>query len=74
MFVRSFWSIMVRLNFWDEKDDTVVDSTISPEKLEASFELAAETPRSLYQPFEGSDDSDETHKPSTSSRKKLNNS
>ena len=50
----------------------MVDPTITPEKPEAPLVLAAETPRSLYQPSESSEDSDETHKPSTSSRKKLN--
>ena len=50
----------------------MVDPTITPEKPESPFVLATETPRRLYQPSESSEDSDETHKPSTSSRKKLN--
>lgn len=50
----------------------MVDATITPEKPESSFVLAIETPRSLYQPSESSEDSDETQKPSTSSRQKLN--
>ena len=43
----------------------MVDSTITPQKPESSFVLTTETPRSLYQPSESSEQS-------TSSRKKLN--
>ena len=50
----------------------MVDPTITPGKPESPFIPATETPRSLYQPSESSEDSDETHKPSASSRKKLN--
>ena len=50
----------------------MVDPTVTPEKPESPFVPATETPRSLYQPSESSEDSDETHKLSTSSRKKLN--
>ena len=50
----------------------MVDSTITPHKPGSSFLLTTETPRSLYQPSESSEDFDETQRPSTSSRKKRN--
>ena len=50
----------------------MVNPAVTPEKLESSFVLATETPGSLYQPSESSEDSDESHKPSSSSRQKLN--
>ena len=50
----------------------MVNPAVTSEKLESSLVLAAETPGSLYQPSESSGDSDESHKPSSSSRQKLN--
>ena len=50
----------------------MVNPVVTPEKLESSFVLATETPGSLFQPSESSEDSDESHKPSSSSRQKLN--